>query len=92
LFSALEGHGLSELFYQRQVLPFFQALAAYIEQRMEEGVYRAGDPMIAARAFCGMICHYGYAIAVFGHKDDEAVQEKTLEAMVQIFLNGMRNS
>lgn len=92
LYSALEGHDLSELFYQQQVVPFEQALGAYMAQRMDDGKFRRSDPLLAARAFCFMVAHYGLALTVFHHHDDEETRARTIAGIVEVFLNGIRNS
>ncbi|MBI3679708.1 MAG: TetR/AcrR family transcriptional regulator [Acidobacteria bacterium] len=90
LYSALEGHELSDLFYQRHILPFYQELSAYIERRMKEGVFREADPLEVARAFCGVIGQYGLDLTVFGLSENEARRTARLEMMIRIFLNGMK--
>lgn len=90
LFSALEGHELSELFYERHFLPFLEALSGYIAGRIEDGEFRQMDPMIAARAFCGMIGQFGQANTVFRKEWNEPERKKIVSEMVNIFLSGMR--
>ncbi len=90
LYSALDGHELSEMFYQRQVVPFLEVFAAYIRRRVEEGAFRPVDPLIAGRAFCGMIGQYVQSIHVFGIAQSEQEQQAALEEMVLIFLNGVK--
>lgn len=65
LYSALEGHELSQMFYRKHVEPFHEALAAYIRKRIDKGDYRDVDPMLAARSFVGMFVSYGQQIAIF---------------------------
>ncbi len=90
LFSALEGHELSDWFYQGHIVPFMKKLAGYIELRIEEGAFRNVDPVIAARAFCGMIGQFGQAITIFHTPQDEESRKKSIEEMVGIFVNGMK--
>ncbi len=90
LFSSLEGHELSDLFYEHHIAPFYQALAAYIGRRIKAGAFRKEDPMIAARAFCGMAGQYGEALSVFGRQETKRARKNTIETIVRIFLNGMR--
>ena len=92
LYSALDGHELSEMFYQRQVVPFLEVFAAYIRKRTEEGAFRQVDPVVAGRAFCGMIGQYMQSIFVFGVAQTEEQQQAALQEMVQIFLNGVKKS
>jgi AcrR family transcriptional regulator len=90
LYSALEGHELSDLFYQKQIAPFLEAFAAYIRRRVEEGAFRELDPRKAARAFCSMIGNYGQGLVIFRFPEPEESREQTLREMVRIFLNGVR--
>jgi AcrR family transcriptional regulator len=90
LFSALEGHELSDLFYERHFLPFLEALSAHIAAKIAQGEFRPLDPMIAARAFCGMIAQFGQANTVFGKQWNEPERKRIVSEMVNIFLGGMR--
>lgn len=90
LYSALDGHELSEMFYQRQVVPFLEVFASHIRKRVDEGVFRAVDPLIAGRAFCGMVGQYVQSIHVFGIAQTEEEQQAALDEMVLIFLNGVK--
>jgi AcrR family transcriptional regulator len=56
--SALEGHQLREMFWDRNVRPLYEFLGAYIHERQRDGVMREIDPRIAVRAFLGMIIHH----------------------------------
>lgn len=56
--SALEGHQLREMFWDRNVRPLYEFLGAYIQERQRDGVMREIDPRIAVRAFLGMIIHH----------------------------------
>lgn len=90
LFSALEGHELSDLFFEAHILPFMKVLATYIERRIEEGGFRRVDPATAARAFCGMIGQFGQGITVFHLRHEEEARKRIVQEMVNIFLNGMK--
>lgn len=90
MFSALEGHELSDLFYQRHIVPFFEAISKYIGQRIEQGAFRGVDPMRAARAFCNMISGYAQDLVLFNESETEESIRTNLESMVNIFLCGVR--
>lgn len=90
LYSALEGHELSELFYEQHIVPFNQALAGYIQRRMDQGLFRRADPLMIARSFCWTVAHYGLALTVFAHRDDEATRTRTIALIVDTFLNGVQ--
>ncbi|MCC6365208.1 MAG: TetR/AcrR family transcriptional regulator [Bryobacterales bacterium] len=92
MFSALEGHELSDLFYQRHIVPFYDALSKYIQQRIEQGAFRDVAPMVAARAFCNMVAGFAKDLVLFGGPENKESNKKNLEAMVNIFLCGVRKS
>ena len=37
---------------------FYDYLAGYIQTRIDEGAFRPIDPLLAARAFIGMVVHH----------------------------------
>ena len=88
LFSALEGHELSELFFGKHHKVFYDYLAAYIRTRIEDGAFRPVDPLLAARAFIGMVVHHRLLHEIFGvpmHQSHEA----TVATYVDLFLAGL---
>lgn len=92
MFSALEGHDLSRLFYERRVVIYFQMITDYIEDRMRAGAFRQMDPYLAARVFTGAVRDLGVAEAVFGMQDVKGTQREIAEGLVSIFLEGIRNA
>lgn len=88
LFSALEGHEMSEMFFQQQYRAFHDLLAGYIRRRMEDGAFRSVDPLLAARAFFGIIIHHRLLHDILGlplHR----TYEDTVAEYVSLFLNGL---
>jgi AcrR family transcriptional regulator len=88
-FSALEGHELSEIFYERFALTFYNFVADYLRRRMEEGAFRRMEPMLAARAFAGMVAHHGLASTVFRCNPVPLGDSEIVDGMVTIFLGGI---
>ncbi len=89
LFSALEGHEMSQMFFQQQYRVFYDLLAGYIRQRIEDGAFRPVDPLLAARAFFGIIVHHRLLHDIFGvpmHRTHEDV----VTEYVAIFLHGLQ--
>jgi len=89
LFSALEGHELSAMFFRTQHRVFYDYLAGYIAHRAQEGAFRDVDPLLAARAFIGMIAHHRLLHEIFGvpaHRPPE----DSVTAYVALFLDGIR--
>jgi AcrR family transcriptional regulator len=89
LYSALEGHEMSEMFFKQQYSVFYDLLAGYIRQRIADGAFRPGDPLLAARAFFGVIVHHRLLHDIFGlpmHR----THEDTVAEYVSLFLGGLR--
>jgi AefR-like transcriptional repressor, C-terminal domain len=88
LFSALEGHELSDMFFRRQYSMFYDLLATYISRRIKDGAFRPVDPQLAARAFFGIIVHHRLLHDIFGlpmHR----THEETVNEYVSLFLSGL---
>jgi AcrR family transcriptional regulator len=91
LFTALEGHALAEPFFAARVRPLREFVTDYLERRMREGGLRHVDPVLAARAFLGMVFdhlvvrHVLGQAQVYPHPVGEVV-----DAFVEIFLSGLR--
>ena len=90
LFSALEGHEFSDIFFARHASRFFEGLRRYFESRIEEGKYRPVDPGVAAFAFIGMIKHYSMAICLHHFDPDPKPRKEVIRQMVDLFLNGIQ--
>lgn len=88
LFSALEGHEMSDMFFRQQYRVFYDLLAGYIRQRIDDGAFRPVDPLLAARAFFGVIVHHRLLHDIFGlpmHR----THEDTVTEYVSLFLGGL---
>jgi AcrR family transcriptional regulator len=88
LFSALEGHELSDMFFGKHHKVFYDHLAAYIHTRVADGAFRQVDPLLAARAFIGIIVHHRLLHEIFGVPMDRS-HEDTVSTYVDIFLQGL---
>lgn len=58
LHSALEGHELAEMFFEKFVRRVYELLGGYITERQRDGAMIQVDPAIVVRAFIGMIIHH----------------------------------
>jgi AcrR family transcriptional regulator len=91
LFTALEGHALSEPFFAARVRGLREFLAGYLARRVEEGAFRSLDPVLAARAFLGMVFDHLMVCIVFRQ---EALYpqpaEEVARTFTSIFLDGVR--
>src|SRR5262245_31777384 len=91
LFTALEGHSLAEPFFAARVRRIREFLSGYIAHRIEAGAFRAVDPVIAARAFLGMVSDYVNVRVVF--QQQAAYPQPTgqvVETFVSLFLTGIQ--
>lgn len=89
-FSALEGHALSEMFFDNYVEHLTAQLRGYIEREMDRGRYRRLDPFLAARAFLGMVAHHLLVQELFAPKFHRRFsKQRVIETFVEIFLKGM---
>lgn len=58
LHSALEGHELAQMFFEKFVRRVYKLLGDYITERQRDGAMVKIDPAIVVRAFLGMIIHH----------------------------------
>ena len=90
LFSALEGHELADLFFERDAAEFYDRIGAYIRKRIEAGAFRADlDPGVAARALVGMAVHHATVQALFRDTVVTVDRQTYAAQMVEIFLAGL---
>src|SRR5439155_15495557 len=89
LFSALEGHELSEMFFRNRHRVFYEFLAGYIARRTKEGAFRKVDPLLAAQSFIGMIVYHRLLHDIFG-VPAHCSPEEAVAGYVDVFLEGLR--
>ena len=89
LFSALEGHELSDMFFRNRHRVFYEYLAGYIDRRFEEGAFRAVEPLLAAQAFIGIIVYHRILHEIF-KVPLHCSPEEAVAAYVELFLDGLR--
>ena len=91
MFSALEGHKLSDIFIKTRGLETLDYLAGYIAKLMKDGAFKKVDARLAARAFLGMVVHYSMMQEIYGMKKFLKIPpQKTAETFVEIFFEGMK--
>ena len=90
LFSALEGHELSEIFFHSTAREMKNHIRRYIKQRIADGAFRPIDPAIAARAFVGMVLNQAQIRNIFRDDDLRFSNRQMADRFVDIFLNGIR--
>jgi len=91
LYSALEGHDLSKMFFENHAMDHTKLLARYIQRRIQEDGFRKVDPLLTARAFIGMAIHYVMSQEIYGMKKlFHFSHHKVVETLVDLFLNGLK--
>lgn len=90
LFSALEGHDLSEIFFHSTAREMKNHIRRYIKQRIADGAFRPIDPALAARAFVGMVLNQAQVRNIFRDDDLRFSNRQMADRFVDIFLNGIR--
>lgn len=89
-YSALEGHELSKIFFESHSMEKTKLLSKYIRQRIKEQAFQNVPPLLAARAFMGMILYYVQSQELYGLKDHfNFSQKKVVDTFVETFLNGL---
>lgn len=88
LFSALEGHELSDMFFQNQHRMFYDYLSGYIARRIRDGAFKRVDPLLAARGFMGMVAHHRLLHEIFRVPTHRSPEDAVF-TYVRIFLDGL---
>jgi AcrR family transcriptional regulator len=92
LFSSLESHELSELFFERVYEGFYKLVTGYIRRRVREGAFRKVNAEIATRSVLGMITYHGHMALLFPGRFSLQNVERLAAQTVEIFLSGIRVS
>jgi AcrR family transcriptional regulator len=58
LYSALEGHQLAQIFWDKNVRVLYEFLGGYVRERQREGAFRGADPLLVVRSFTGAVIHH----------------------------------
>ncbi len=89
LYSALEGHDLSNLFLSSRTSVLVDYLFSYVEKRISEGGFKDIRPAVVIRAFIGMFFHFIMARELFRFPPQlEVSKDEAVENFVDIFLKG----
>jgi AcrR family transcriptional regulator len=92
LYSKLENHELSEMFFKRFITPLYEFLGSYIRQRQTDGVFREIDPRMVVRSFLGMIIHHSLN-NILWDKNRQIIDisnEEAAKYFTEILLNGIK--
>lgn len=90
LFSALEGHELAGMFVAGPVRKFFEFLADYIRERVEEGAFKPVNPELASRFLLGMVHYFVLLREILGDETLSPIDPmEVVEAVVNVFCQGI---
>jgi AcrR family transcriptional regulator len=90
LFSALEGHELAGMFVAGPVRKFFEFLADYIRERIDEGVFKPVNPEITSRCLLGMAHYFVLFREILGDETLNPIDHtEAIETIVNIFCQGI---
>ena len=91
LHSALEGHELAQMFFEKFVRRVYEFLGAYIRERQDDGAMIKIDPAIVVRAFIGMIIHHSLNNNLWDPKRRllNLANESAARHFTDILLNGI---
>lgn len=90
LFSALEGHELASMFVAGPVRKFFEFLADYIGERIDEGAFKPVNPVITSRCLLGMVHYFVLLQKIFGDETLNPIDPaEAIETIVNIFCEGI---
>ena len=89
-YSALEGHELSRIFFENSCMEKTKLLSRIYSPADQGTGFQNVPPLLAARAFMGMIIHYVQSQEIYGMKDlFNFSQKKVVDTFVETFLNGL---
>jgi len=91
LHSALEGHELAHMFWEKFVRRVYRSLGSYIRQRQRDGAMRRVEPLVIVRAFIGMIIHHSLNNNLWDRKRQllKISNQAAARAFTEILLNGV---
>jgi len=94
LYSALEGHQLAQIFWDRNVRVVYEFLGSYIRRRQREGAFRDGvDPLVIVRALTGSAIHHSLSNTLWDKDPARRIlnisNEEAARAFTDILLRGV---
>jgi AcrR family transcriptional regulator len=89
--SALEGHELAQMFWERNVRELYDFLGGYIRDRQRDGAMRHVDPAIVVRAFLGTVIHHSLNNTLWDTKRSllNIPDEQAADEFARILLKGV---
>lgn len=93
LYSALEGHQLAQIFWDRNVRVMYDFLGNYIRRRQQEGAIRDVDPLVIVRALAGSVTHHSLNNLLWDKDPERRIlnipNEEAARAFVDVILHGV---
>jgi AcrR family transcriptional regulator len=89
LYSSLERHQLSDLFFDSVIAGFLKMVSGYIRRRIRCGAFLKINPDIAARGLIGMFHYHGLIGMLHPGKLGKPGRRKLVDEIVTLFLAGM---
>ncbi|UCG21344.1 MAG: TetR/AcrR family transcriptional regulator [Deltaproteobacteria bacterium] len=90
LFSALEGHELASMFVAGPVRKYFEFLADYIGERIDDGALKPINPEITSRCLLGMVHYFVLLRQILGDETLNPIDPtEAIETIVKIFCDGI---
>jgi AcrR family transcriptional regulator len=87
--SAMEGHRLAKVFYERYVCQYVSLIATRIRAGIACGEFRKVNPEIAAEAFIGMLRNYNLTNELFHRTRFKKMRAAAIREFVGLFLRGI---
>ena len=93
LHSALEGHELAQMFWDRNIVQLYEFLGGYISERQRDGAFRPIEPKVVVRAFIGMIIHHSLNNSLWdpSRRLLNITNEEAAREFTEILLRGIKN-
>jgi hypothetical protein len=95
LYSALEGHQLAQIFWDKNVRVLYEFLGGYIRERQREGAFRHADPLLVVRAFTGAVIHHSLNNILWERDPARRIvnvpNEQAAREFTEILLRGVLN-
>lgn len=92
LYSALEGHELSKMFFETFVTGIYETLGGYIRARQQEGAFKEIEPKVVVRALVGMLIHHSLSNMLFDPEKKllNIPEEEAARFFATILLEGIK--
>jgi AcrR family transcriptional regulator len=93
MYSALEGHQLAQIFWDKNARVLYDFLGAYIRERQRRGAFRDVDPLVVVRAFTGAVTHHSLVNSLWDPDPTRRIlhitNEEAAREFTEILLRGI---